>query len=159
MQHKNKSPFNRFRPPARQHSQCAHRQYLMGSNLLNCHNSGWIKGKGLTYYSYRNKPHLLIGNSDAISVKQSWTLTATATWSLLPFHSFYCDIVLPKTFLPYPPAKSHAMAPEQYHSSQWDAVGKCCYCLVFPPSPQILYPFCLWGFFKKHHHLMKSMKL
>lgn len=45
----------------------------MGSNLLNCQISGWVKGKDLTNYSYRNKSHLLIGNSIAVAIKQGWT--------------------------------------------------------------------------------------
>lgn len=121
----------------------------MGSNLLNCHNSGWIKGKGLTYYSYRNKSHLLIGNSIAISIKQGWTEQLQQQDHYR--HSIpFTVIVLLKIFLPYPPTKNHAMASEQYHFSQRDAVRKCCCCLVFPPSPQFLYPFCLLGFFKKN---------
>lgn len=53
-------------------------------------------------------------------------MTATATLSLLPFHSFYFETVLPLLFLPYQPAENHAMTSEEYHSSQWDVVGRCC---------------------------------
>lgn len=70
----------------------------MHSNLLSCHNSGWIQGKGITYYSYRNESHLFIWNSCYFS-KAKLDTTATATLSLLPFHSFYFRTVLPSLFI------------------------------------------------------------